>query len=87
MKKVAYKTKVIKKGKKAARQLSDLEFQPAAFCSRHLRGAICVFALVLSPMVFVETTASHPGVAPEIDEITHELEKNPKNVDEFGVLG
>ena len=72
---------IIKKGKKAGRQLSELEFKPPAFCSRHLRGGICIFALVLSSMVFVETAASHPGVAPEIDEITHELEKNPTSVE------
>jgi len=69
------------KGKKAGRQLLDLGFQLTTPWSRRFGLIICSFTLALFPMVCVEMVAAHPGLDPDIDEITHELEENPKNVD------
>jgi tetratricopeptide (TPR) repeat protein len=69
------------KGKKAGRQFLDLGFQLGMHWSRRCGLTICVFTLAWFPMICVEMVAAHPGLDPDIDEITHELEKNPKNVD------
>lgn len=42
--------------------------------------AICVFALVICPMVFVGTVAAHSDVDPEIAKVTAELADQPDNV-------
>jgi tetratricopeptide (TPR) repeat protein len=62
-------------------QLSALVPQSTTSRSWQLGLALCCFVtLTIPPMVFVETVAGHPGLAPEIDEITHEIEKNPTSV-------
>jgi tetratricopeptide (TPR) repeat protein len=72
---------ILNKGKKASGQLSDRGVDPAKLRYWRFVLGICFLALVIYPMVLVEMATSHSGVDPDIDEITHELEKNPKNVD------
>jgi tetratricopeptide (TPR) repeat protein len=74
-------TQSLNKGQKAVSQLSVMKFHPEATCEWRLLLASCLFSLVMHPMVCVEMVAAHPGLDPDIDEITHELEKNPQNVD------
>jgi len=71
---------IINKGKKAGSQFLDLGFQVGMHWNRSLCLTICIFILALFPMVCIEMVAAHPGLDPDIDEITHELEKDPKNV-------
>jgi len=59
----------------------DIASHATMLWSRYLVPSIFVIFLALFPMVFVKTAAAHPGLAPEIDEITHELEKNPTSVE------
>jgi tetratricopeptide (TPR) repeat protein len=74
-------TQSLNKGQKAVSQLSVMKFHPEAPCEWHLLLAICFFSLVMYPMVYVETAVAHRGMDPDIDEITHELEENPENVE------
>jgi tetratricopeptide (TPR) repeat protein len=74
-------TPLINNGQTKGGQILDIGFHQATFCYWRLVLAICFSALVMYPAVFVETATSHSGMDPDIDEITHELEKNPKNVE------
>ena len=68
-------------GQKAGRQLLDRGVQQVTPWSRRLGLIICLVSLAVFPLVCGEFVAAHPGLDPDIDEITHELEKNPENVD------
>ncbi len=74
-------TQIIDIGKKAGGQFLDIGFYPAVPCYRRLVFAVCFFTLVMYPMVFVEMTAAHSDVDPEIAKITQELAEQPDNVD------
>jgi len=68
-------TPMIRKAKKTGAQLWDLVFH---FAMCPYRG--WVFALVLCPMVLVETVVAHSDVDPDIAEVTAELADQPENV-------
>ena len=71
---------MINTGKTAGAQLWDLGFPAAMPCSWRWVVALCVFALVLYPMVFVEKAVAHSDVDPDIAEVTAELANQPDNV-------
>ena len=73
-------TLMINRVKTAGAQLWDLGFPSATPCSGRWGVALCVFALVLYPMVFVEKVVAHSDVDPEIAEVTAELADQPENV-------
>ncbi len=71
----------INKGKRIGWQRSERKCYLGIACFRSLVFPLCFFSMAVLPLVFIEAAASHPGVAPEIDEITHKIENNPNNVD------
>lgn len=73
-------TQYLKKVKKAGGQLSGIGFHLEPSPYWRLVLAIGFFTLVIYPIVYVEVAFAHRGMDPEIDEITHELEENPKSV-------
>ncbi len=57
-------------------------FQLKGVCQyRFLKCFLSVCALVMFSWACNEPAFSHPGLVPEIDEITHKIEKDPGNVD------
>jgi tetratricopeptide (TPR) repeat protein len=74
---------VIKKDRKIDSHFPSSSFLCMNHCPRPFSMAFFIFmlAFVMWGIACVERAGSHPGIAPEVDEITHELEKNPNSVD------
>ena len=68
-------------GQKTGGPLWDFEFHVTKLPCQHLVLTLCVYALVLFPMVWVETAVAHSDVNPEITKITSEMADQPDNVD------
>lgn len=73
---------MLSRGKESRPQpLEDLLPQSKFGRRCSLLSIIPLFMLAVSGTLFVGTAASHPGVDPEIEEVTHELEEDPNRVD------
>ena len=74
-------SQVLSQGEEGRGQLPGISFYLGGSRRCHLTLVISFFTLAIWGIVFVDVPTSHTGLDPDIDEITHELEKNPDRVD------